>query len=78
MNLSILNFEFINFESQVLLALVIWLNENVEFHSTFSRHAKAQVHLALVIWLNENVEFHFFGRNEALTVTNERTFLPSC
>ena len=28
----------------------------VEFHSTFSRHAKVQTSLALVTWLNENVQ----------------------
>ena len=38
------------------LALFIWLNENVPFHGTFSRHGKAQASLALLIWLNENVE----------------------
>ena len=30
------------------------LKASFEFHSSFSRHAKAQTSLALVIWLNEN------------------------
>ena len=45
-------------------ALVIWLNENVGFHPSFSRHAKAKASFALVIWLNENVAgtANFWGR----------------
>ena len=37
------------------LALLIWLNENVPFHGTFSRHGRAEASFALLIWLNENV-----------------------
>ena len=37
------------------LSLLIWLNESVGFHPTFSRHAKAHASMALVSWLNENV-----------------------
>ena len=44
-------------KAQASLALLIWLNENALFHSTFSRHGKAQASLALLIWLNENVPF---------------------
>jgi hypothetical protein len=35
--------------------LLFWLNENVGFLPSFSRHAKADASIALVIWLNENV-----------------------
>jgi len=42
-------------ELKQALFLLIWLNENVPFHGTFSRHGKAQASLALLIWLNENV-----------------------
>ena len=41
-------------KAQASLALLIWLNENVPFQGTFSRHGKAQASLALLIWLNEN------------------------
>ena len=33
----------------------IWLNENVRFQQTFSRHDIARASAALFIWLNENV-----------------------
>ncbi|MDD6584456.1 MAG: hypothetical protein PUF07_05565, partial [Bacteroidales bacterium] len=41
------------------LALLIWLNEKVGFHPTFSRHGIAQSlsALALLIWLNEKVVY---------------------
>ena len=39
------------------LGLLFWLNENVGFLPSFSRHAKADASIALVIWLNENVGF---------------------
>jgi hypothetical protein len=36
--------------------LLIWLNENVELRSTFSRHGNIKTSFLLLIWLNENVE----------------------
>ena len=46
-------------KSSRLWALLIWLNEKVGFHPTFSRHGIAQIlsALALLIWLNEKVAF---------------------
>ena len=43
-------------ELKQALFLLIWLNENVPFHGTFSRHGITRASLALLIWLNENVE----------------------
>ena len=40
--------------------MLFWLNENVGFHPTFSRHAKADASIVLVIWLNENVPENWF------------------
>ena len=40
------------------LALLIWLNENVPFHGTFSRHGITRASSVLLIWLNEKVLFH--------------------
>ena len=47
-------------KSSRLWALLIWLDEKVEFHPTFSRHGIAQIlsALALLIWLDEKVGFH--------------------
>ena len=35
--------------------LLIWLNENVGFHPSFSRHGRIKASFILLIWLNENV-----------------------
>ena len=45
-------------ELKQALFLLIWLNENVLFHSTFSRHGRTRASSVLLIWLNENVPFH--------------------
>ena len=37
------------------LTLLIWLNENVGFHPSFSRHGRIKASFILLIWLNENV-----------------------
>ena len=49
-------------ELKQALFLLIWLNEKVPFHGTFSRHGKAQASLALLIWLNEKVLFEMTFR----------------
>jgi hypothetical protein len=36
-----------------MFLLLIWFNENVGFHPTFSRHGRTS-QLALLIWFNEN------------------------
>ncbi len=35
--------------------MLIWLNENVGFHPSFSRHGITQASSIMLIWLNENV-----------------------
>ena len=42
-------------ELKQALFLLIWLNENVPFHGTFSRHGRTRTSSLLLIWLNENV-----------------------
>ena len=58
------------FLADASIALVIWFNENVGFHPSFSRHAIADASIALVIWLNENVGFirPFLAQINCLTV----------
>ena len=34
------------------------MQQNVLFHSTFSRHGITRASSVLLIWLNENVPFH--------------------
>ena len=40
--------------------------QNIEFHSSFSRHGRADASIALLIWLNENVESLFFWGGKRL------------
>ncbi len=35
--------------------MLIWLNENLGFHPSFSRHGITRASSVLLIWLNENV-----------------------
>ena len=45
--------------------LLIWLNENLPFHGTFSRHGITRASSVLLIWLNENLPF-WWGWLQAL------------
>ena len=48
---------FSPWQSLSKLTLLIWLDENVGFHPSFSRHDIAETSFALFIWLGENVQF---------------------